>query len=151
MVFCGQVLKAKYFPNSSILRSEPRDGILYTWRSILKGLDLLKQGIIWRIGNGESVNILEDPWIPHGKTRQPATYRGATVLTRVADLLDLSSGSWDEALVQDTFTDFDADAILKMRVNVDFKDSPAWNFDKKGYFSVKSAYKVAVQDRKSVV
>ena len=54
---CGQVLKAKYFPNSSILRSEPRDGISYTWRSILKGLDLLKQGIIWRIGNGESVNI----------------------------------------------------------------------------------------------
>ena len=79
--------------------------------------------------------------------RQPATYRGATVLTRVADLLDLSSGSWDEALVQDTFTDFDADAILKMRVNVDLKDSPAWHFDKKGYFSVKSAYKVAVQRR----
>jgi hypothetical protein len=96
---CGQVLKAKYFPNGSILQCEVREGISYTWRSILKGVDLLKEGIIWRIGNGESVNIWTDPWIPHGNTRRPATYRGATVLTRVADLMDPGSRSWDETLV----------------------------------------------------
>ena len=43
---CGQVLKAKYFPNGSLLQCEARDGISYTWRSILKGVDLLKEGII---------------------------------------------------------------------------------------------------------
>jgi len=32
---CAQVLKAKYFPNGSILQCEARDGISYTWRSIL--------------------------------------------------------------------------------------------------------------------
>ena len=128
---CGQVLKAKYFPNGSILQCVARDGISYTWRSILKGVELLKEGIIWRIGNGESVNIWEDPWIPHGKTRRPATYRGATVLTKVAELLDLVSGSWDEVLVQDVFSDFDVNAILKLRVNLDMEDRPAWHFDKK--------------------
>jgi hypothetical protein len=83
----------------------------------LKGVDLLKEGIIWRIGNGESVNIWTDPWIPHGNTRRPTTYRGPTMLTRVADLMDPGSGSWDETLVQDTFSEFDSEAILKLRVN----------------------------------
>jgi hypothetical protein len=59
----------------------------------LKGVDLIKEGIIWRIGNGESVNIWTDTWIPHGNTRWLATYRGATVLTRVADLMDPKSRS----------------------------------------------------------
>jgi hypothetical protein len=110
-------------------------------------VDLLKEGIIWRIGNGESVNIWTNPWIPHGNTRRPATYRGATVLTRVVDLMDLGFGSWDETLVQDTFLEFDSKAILKLRVNQDLEDRPAWHFDKKGLFSVKSAYIVAVQRR----
>ena len=122
---CGQVLKAKYFPNGTILQCEARDGISYTWRSILKGVDLIKEGVIRRIGNGESVNIWTDPWIPHGKTRRPATYIEAAVLTRVVDLLDPVSGSWDETLVKDTFSEFDAEAILKLRVNLDTEDRHA--------------------------
>ena len=105
--------------------------------------------VIWRIGNGESVNIWTDPWIPHGKTRRPATYIEAAVLTRVVDLLDPVSGSWDETLVKDTFSEFDAEAILKLRVNPDMEDRHAWHFDKKGLFSVKSAYKLAVQRREN--
>jgi hypothetical protein len=54
---CGQVLKARYFPNSDILHCVPRDGISYSWRSILKGADLLKEGVIWRIRNGEKMKI----------------------------------------------------------------------------------------------
>jgi hypothetical protein len=146
-MLCGQVLKAKYFSNGSILQCEACDGISYTWRNILKEVDLIKKGIIWRIGNGESVNIWMDPWIPHGNMRHPATYKGATMLTRVADLMDPDSGSWDETLVQDTFLEFDAEAILKLRMNQDLEDRPAWHFNKKGLFSVKSAYKVVVQRR----
>ena len=96
---CAQVLKAKYFCSGSILQCEARDGISYTWRSILKGVHLLNEGIIWRIGNGESVDIWTNPWIPLGITRRPATYRGQTLLTKVADLMDPGSGSWDESLV----------------------------------------------------
>jgi len=102
-ILCGQVLKAKYFPHGSILQCKPRDGISYTWRSILKGVELLKEGIIWRISNGESVNIWMDPWILHGSMRRPATSRGATVLTRVAELMNPGTGGWDELLVQDVF------------------------------------------------
>jgi hypothetical protein len=61
---CGQVLKARYFPSSNILQCKARHGISYTWRSIIRGIDLLKVGFIWRIGSGSIVNIWTDPWIP---------------------------------------------------------------------------------------
>ena len=72
---------------------------LEVWRSILKGVKLLNEEIIWCIENSESVDIWTDPWIPLGDTRRPATYRGQTLLSKVADLIDPGSGSWDESLV----------------------------------------------------
>jgi hypothetical protein len=39
----------------------------YTWWGILKGMELLKEGIIWRVGDGEDSDVFADPWIPRGK------------------------------------------------------------------------------------
>ncbi|MBA0636042.1 hypothetical protein Godav_028932 [Gossypium davidsonii] len=36
----------------------------YTWRSILGARYLLEEGMGWRIGNGDSVNIWNDRWLP---------------------------------------------------------------------------------------
>jgi len=57
---CARILKVKCFPNSSCLSARPKDGISYTWRSILKGiLVLIKEGMIWRIGDGGRDRYLE--------------------------------------------------------------------------------------------
>uniref|UniRef100_A0A0A8ZJY0 Reverse transcriptase zinc-binding domain-containing protein n=1 Tax=Arundo donax TaxID=35708 RepID=A0A0A8ZJY0_ARUDO len=144
---CARVLKAKYFPNLGLLPCTAREGISYTWRSILKGIDLLKEGIIWRIGNGRSVNIWSDPWIPRNITRKPITPRGASLLSRVEDLINPITGDWDEQLVKDTFWKEDAQAILNIPTRTEDEDWPAWHYDQKGLFSVKSAYKVAVERR----
>jgi hypothetical protein len=84
---CTEILKAKYYRDGDLLRAEPKEGMSYTWRSILKGLELLKKGVVWRVGNGESIKIWEDP-LPCGVTRRPITLRGGNILTRVADLVD---------------------------------------------------------------
>ena len=146
---CAQVLKAKYFPNISMLQCTARDGISYSWRSILRGVELLKEGIIWRIGNGSSVNIWSDPWLPRGHTRKPATPRGQSLLTGVSELIDPQTESWDEQLILETFCPEDAQAILAIPIDMQMEDWPAWHFDPKGLFSVKSAYKRAVQIRDS--
>jgi len=109
---CGQVLKAKYFPNTTILQCTAREGISYSWRSILQGLQLLKQGLIWRIGNGNNTNIWADPWIPRGCIRKPITPRGSSLLTKVSELIDPSTGDWDEQLVTDTFWPEDVSVIF---------------------------------------
>jgi hypothetical protein len=74
---CGQILRAKYFPDGNILQAKVNTNLSYTWRSILKGIELIKKGMIWRVGNGRSVHIWNDPWIPRGVTRRPCSHRGS--------------------------------------------------------------------------
>jgi hypothetical protein len=52
----GQVLKAKYFPECSILEASSRPGISYSSRSILKGVALMKEGLVWRVGDDTSIS-----------------------------------------------------------------------------------------------
>jgi hypothetical protein len=145
------VLKAKYFLNKNILQCIARDGISYSWRSILWGTELLKEGIIWRIGNGNSVNIWSDPWLPRGVTRRPATPKGRSLLSRVSDLIDPNTGAWDEQLIYDTFWSDDAETIMAITTDPLMLDWTAWHYDSKGIFSVKSAYKLAVQIRDNLL
>ena len=63
--------------------------------------------------------------------------------------MDPIIGGWDEQLVRDTFWEEDAETILAIPVGIETPDWPAWHFDSKGMFSVKSAYKIEVQDRDS--
>jgi hypothetical protein len=57
---CARVLKAKYYPNSRLLDRAPAGDASQTWRAIEYGLELLKQGVIHRIGNGKSTQIWRD-------------------------------------------------------------------------------------------
>lgn len=143
--FCARVLRAKYYPSGDVLSAEPVVGMSYVWRSILKGLEVLKEGIIWRIGDGATVKIWEDPWIPRGVTRRPVSHQGANLLTRVSELMDPNTGSWDIGLVTSCFHPDDAQTILRIPICDQTEDFVAWHFDSKGVFSVKSAYKIHVQ------
>jgi ribonuclease HI len=49
--------------------------------------------------------------------------------------------------VRDIFWDSDAKQILSIPLREDFEDFPAWHFDNRGKFSVRSAYKLYVQLR----
>jgi hypothetical protein len=60
----GSILKAKYFPNSSFLEASLGKRPSYAWRSIFVARNLLKHGLVWRIGNGATVKIWGDRWIP---------------------------------------------------------------------------------------
>lgn len=85
---CARILKAKYFPNTSLLSAKLKDGCSYTWRSIMQGVEVLRDGVIWRVGNGQSINIWEDLWVPRDMTRKPITPRGRNLLQRVDELID---------------------------------------------------------------
>jgi hypothetical protein len=58
---CVRVMKARYYPECSIFEAQAQPGISYAWRSILKGIDVLRQGIIKRLGNGSTIDIWQDP------------------------------------------------------------------------------------------
>lgn len=146
---CGAVLKAKYFPNSSILEAVPQPGMSYTWRSILRGLELLKEGIIWRVGDGGSINAWRDPWIPTGSTRRGVMFRGQVLVDKVSELINPILEQWDEELVTDLFGQEDAKEILVIPLRSGMVDHVAWHFEPKGVFSVKSTYRLGVSIREA--
>ena len=73
---CAQILKAWYYPNGQLLEAQPSAGISYAWHSLLHGVQLVREGFIWRIGNGTNVNIWSNPWIPRPWSRTMITPRG---------------------------------------------------------------------------
>ena len=70
---CAQVLRSKYYPDGDLLLVVEKPGISYSWRSIIRGVRALKNGLVWRVGDGTQINIWLDPWIPHDVTRRLLT------------------------------------------------------------------------------
>ena len=90
-------------------------------------------------------------WLPKGNTRKLVTPKRGSLLTKVNELINPVTGEWDEQLVHDLFWPEDAAEILRIPIDEQMEGWPAWHFDAKGLFSVKSAYKlvVAVRDNSS--
>ena len=59
-----KVFKSKYFPNCSTLDDEVKTNGSYAWQSILKARYVVRLRAGWRIGNGESVIVRKDKWLP---------------------------------------------------------------------------------------
>ena len=114
------MLKAKYYPNGSLLEATPKSGSSFTWQSILKGLETFKKGYIWRVGTGENIRIWSDPSIPSSPGMKIITPRGQNILTRVSELIDLEHGTWDEDMIRSVYNHVDARRILQIPLNINF-------------------------------
>jgi hypothetical protein len=61
---CARVLKARYYPSGELIDTVFAGNPSSTWTTISHGLDLLKKGVIWRVGNGRNIRVWRDSWIP---------------------------------------------------------------------------------------
>jgi hypothetical protein len=109
----------------------------------------MEEGMIWRVGDGEQIQIWDNPWIPSGVTRRPRTPKGSVLLSKVFELIDPIMGTWDHHLICDIFWEEDVQNILSIPIRSNCEDTIAWHFDPKGVFSVKSTYHV-LDDRKEL-
>jgi hypothetical protein len=81
----------------------------FGWRSIWHARDLLSQGLLWRVGNGQSIKIWGDRWLPSPLTCKVQSCR--LILdsnSLVASLIDPLSKSWKLDLIQRVFKDEEA-------------------------------------------
>jgi hypothetical protein len=137
--FCATILCAKYYPHGDILKAGPKAGSSFTWQSIIARLSTFKRGYIWRVGNGEKINIYTDPWIPSSPDKCIITPRGDAVYTKVHELIDPTTGVWDKELPRNLFCDVDVNIILQIPLhNQGFDDFIAWTFTKHGKYTVRS-------------
>lgn len=121
---CARVLRAKYYPSGDILKAGPKNGSSFTWQSLVAGIQTFRRGHIWRIGNGEKVNIWEDHWIPSSPTRQIITPRGGAIITKVNELIDPISEQWDEELIRSIFNPVDVGRILRTPLSHNYPTEP---------------------------
>ena len=137
--------KAKYFPRSSFLEDSDVPNSSFVWKSLLAAQPLLKKGSCWRVGNGTSIRILHEKWIPNHPSnqvlQQPPEMDGEW---RVNELIDETRHDWDRVLIREMFSREEAEAIIHILLSKrDIPDSVAWLPNKDGVFSVKSGYAIA--------
>ena len=53
----------------------------YTWQSVMAGVEALKIGYIWRVGDGAKIKIWDDEWIPQSRSRKVITARDNLFVT----------------------------------------------------------------------
>lgn len=139
---CARLLKAKYFPRGCLVDT----AFCSNASTILPGLDLLKQGIIWRVGNGSQIRIWRDPWIPRGSSLRVTTRPGRCRLRWVSELLDTDGRDWDVDKLIHLFNPADVEEITKIKIHVrSSEDFIAWHWEKSGIFTVRSAYNLSLK------
>lgn len=141
---CARVLKSKYYPKGDLLNTVFSSDASPVWRGIEQGLELLKKGLIWRVGNGKSIQIQHDQWIPRENGLKTANFIRRTRLRWVNQLIDQKSREWDKELIGNIFYPFDAEEIYKIRIpSTEIEDCIAWHYERNGNFTVRSAYNLA--------
>lgn len=109
----------------------------YIWRSVYASQDLIKRGVLCRVGNGNAVNILNVPWLPVETDPYIHTANVALQNQKVNSLMITGEKIWDEDLIRDVFDDRDANIILNIPLNEEVKDNWYWRNDKLGAYTVK--------------
>lgn len=111
------------------------------------GRQVLNKGIRWRIGNGKNVLVYKDNWLPRLDTFKPISSRTLLEDTAVADLMTIEN-QWDEDKLNQHFVYEDIEMILKIPIpQENSQDNVLWHFDKRGEYSVKNGYQLALKGR----
>jgi hypothetical protein len=141
---CARVLKARYYPKGKITDTVFAANPSPVWKGIAFGLELLKECLIYKIGNGKSTQFSRDNWIPRVSGLKIATTKKNSRKRWVHQLMNPDSKSWNTNTLKDIFFDHDVEAILKINIpQSDVKDRIAWHLESNGVFSAKSAYHLA--------
>ncbi|XP_059639319.1 uncharacterized protein LOC132281652 [Cornus florida] len=138
------LLKAKYFPSYSFLEASLGSNPSWGWQSIWFTQELFRKGLMWSVGNGQSIDIWNDRWIPGFSKTHPFQPAGA-YLFKVADLIDMQQASWNRDILTLVFLPHEVVVISKCQFSLRNKtDSYIWALETSGRFTVKSAYHLAM-------
>ncbi|XP_056690135.1 uncharacterized protein [Spinacia oleracea] len=89
------VLKPRYYKHTDFIEARRGFDPSYTWRSIWGAKSLLLDGLKWRVGNGTSIKVWDDSWIPgEGNVVVPTPLVDSNTELRVSDLIDADTGYW---------------------------------------------------------
>ena len=139
-----KVFKAKFFRDCSIMDCDNSNKGSYAWKSLCQARHVIELGSVWRVGDGQSIQIRRDRWLP--KTSCSRIVSPLSVLpleSRVCDLINSETHTWKVDLVKQVFIPQEASIILGIPLSLQgAADKQVWLPTPQGTFSTRSAYKL---------
>ena len=114
----------------------------FAWKSLLQARQVIDLGSGWRIGDGQSVRIQDDRWLP----KIPAARLVSPSATlppdaKVSELINEDTHAWRAALIGSEFLPHEATTILGIPLSSqNVPDKQVWFLTPNGDYSTRSAY-----------
>ena len=112
---------------------------------------LVKKGIRWNVGNGDSIRVWGDKWLP-----SPSTFRITSprqllhVETRVSELISLDVAAWKTQIIDAILLPYEAEFIKSIPLSSRLpEDTTVWAATPNGLFTVRSVYRLAMEEVQS--
>jgi hypothetical protein len=138
----ARIMKAKYFPDCSIIEAQQGKRSSFVWQSIHNASSLLCEGLVWQVRNGRKIRIWQDKWIPQKSTFMVQSRPSFLAPTATVNELMVDMGQeWNKVLVEKIFFPKEAKHIFSIPLSGTSQDDALiWRGTAKGVFSMRSAY-----------
>lgn len=141
-----KVLQSRYFPCDSFLNARTGSSPSWLWSSLLYGRDLLKNNLLWQVGNGHDIYIWNTNWIPSLPDSKLVSSHHTDVSPSVASLINWTTHSWDLSSISTLLTLPQQVAVQAIPlVSAQTSDKLLWPLVKSGIYTVRSGYHIAHQ------
>ena len=112
---CHRVFKARFFPDCSILVANSSINRSYAGKSILSARDVVRKGMIWRIGDVKTVSLKEDKWLLDQVYRSVSSpLPSIPPDAKVSIFIDEVNGTWKEAEIKQNFLPHEVKKIMSI-------------------------------------
>lgn len=109
-------------------------------KGFIWGLDLLKKGLRKILGNGASIQLFRDSWLP-----RPLSFKVISPYpiedTALVDEFISPSIQWDVLKLRQHLCEDDVEMIINFPISKSAPDRWIWHYAKNGKYSVRSGYK----------
>lgn len=113
---------------------------------------MIEKGMQWRVGNGASIRIYQDEWLPNPRSRKVVSPRGFFDNdAQVFVLIDHEKRCWIKDVIDNIFLPHEATLIKSIPLSLeDCEDKLFWPWSSNGVYSVKSGYKLLMEKEREV-
>ncbi|GAU48907.1 hypothetical protein TSUD_99640 [Trifolium subterraneum] len=143
----AKLIKARYFPHSSLFEASLGYNPSFAWRSMWQARQIISLGCRWRIGSGDNIRVMHDPWLRGSANRWvPSPQPAGVYQLSVRDLLHENYKAWNIVKVRNLFSKDVAEKILETPlVSSVREDKVVWEEERNECYSVKFGYKLAMR------
>lgn len=144
----GQTLLNKYCRYEDLLYVSAPGSASHGWRGILAGREIIKKGMGWVVGSGETIKIWSDDWLSTEKQERPVgpPNLDAQNLT-VKELFQINSAEWDSEKIKLHLPQYEGDILKLVPSSLAMDDERVWLPEKSGEYSTRSGYALAKMNK----